>query len=146
MAITTPLRRLPLKTASWLLSGLIGVIFRSNYEIVPIKNIDLEKIVIYCLVFVVFCVLNTFIYRKRRSYLLKNGISAVAKVTGINKTLIETGTVNIYARPVMKIILEIETAGTSYRQVTIKQAFEPQKTPKVGDIVNILIDKKILIM
>src|SRR5689334_20802679 len=79
--------------------------------------------------------------RKRR-YLLKNGIPATAKVIDISKTFIEIGTSYTSARPVMKVVLEIERPGAAGTLLTIKQDFDTWEIPNPGDTVDIRMDPR----
>jgi hypothetical protein len=73
-------------------------------------------------------------------YLQKKGISGVGKILKISDTLIKLGT-GSFAQPVMEVILEVQgKESNTVAEVSLKQAFQTSDIPKVGDLVNILID------
>jgi hypothetical protein len=97
---------------------------------------ELKKSVVYTAMLAIFILFWRLKGRKRRT-LQDNGIASVAKIINVEKTLVESG-FGVYARPVMKILLEIDEIGK--RQITIKQSFDPSDLPETGEMVGILID------
>lgn len=99
---------------------------------------ELKKSVVYTAMLAVFILFWSLKGRKRRT-LQDDGIASVAKIVSIEKTLVKSG-FGVYARPIMKIVLEIDEIGK--RNVTIKQSFDPSDLPQTGEQVGILIDPK----
>jgi hypothetical protein len=77
----------------------------------------------------------------KKRYLLKNGISAQATVINIEKTIFGLGE-GFKAKPVMKIVLDIEISKNQNKQVIITHAFFKSAPPMIGDKINILIDPR----
>ncbi len=105
------------------------------------KSMEILTGFIYLLAFlgfVKFMDSGGFNFKKR--YLLKHGISTVAKVNSIKKTIFSIGD-DFDARPIMKIVLDIEIADVAFRQVTITHSFN-SNPPQAGDKVIILIDPR----
>jgi hypothetical protein len=103
-----------------------------------ISSQDIIKALIFGIIVLIFLYFWNFKGRKRRNF-IDNGIVGFANIIHVEKTLIETGSGG-YARPVMRIVLEIDEVGK--RQVTIKQSFDPSDLAQMGERVGILIDPK----
>jgi len=79
------------------------------------------------------------LFTRKRRYLLKNGIPAEAIVVSIKKTNIRYGS-EVFARPLMEIVLQIENKEGVSRNITIRQDFELREMPEQGSKVDVLID------
>lgn len=97
------------------------------------------KIGVICLAIIGFYLWNKFFYG-RKDALRKNGIPALATVIKSEKTILGTGSEFATYKPIVEFVLEIEMEDNDTRRVTLEQAVNPQRIPKVGDKVNILID------